>query len=125
MKQEESLQIVVCNYIKYQYPKVIFFSDMSGIRLTIGQSKKMKLMKSSKGLPDLFICEPRNGCHGLFIELKKDGGKLYKKDGVTPINEHVSEQIEMLKKLYLKGYYAEFAIGFGQAKFIIDNYLKL
>jgi len=125
MKEEESLHIAVCDYIKYQYPKVLFNTDLSGIKLTKGQAVKVKKMRNSRGWPDIFIAEPRKNCHGLFIELKKEGTKLYKKDGITPISDHIAEQIIMLHDLYLRGYYADFACGFYEAKKLIDNYLTL
>lgn len=121
---EESIQIAICNYIKYQYPKVLFNTDLSGIKLTIGQATKVKKMRSGRAWPDIFIAEPSISQYGLFIELKNDGQKLFKKDGITPINDHVKEQMEMLKLLRNKGYEAEFAIGFDDAKRIIDHYLN-
>lgn len=59
---------------------------------------------------------------GLYIEIKKDGEKLTKKDGSwrTP---HIAEQAEMLEKLRQAGYRAEFGIGFEKCKLIIDDYL--
>jgi len=122
-KYEESLQKAVCNYLKLQYPSVLFTSDASGIRLTIGQAVSMKNMKSGSGWPDLFIAEPKLNWHGLFIELKKSGEKLFKRDG-TPVTEHVKDQMAMISKLNNKGYLATFAIGFDQAKEIIDQYLR-
>lgn len=124
-KREENLQLAVSKYIKMQYPKVLFTSDASGVRLNMGQAVAMKAMKSGKGWPDMFIAEPSGDYHGLFIELKKEGEKLYKKDGVTPKTEHLEDQMVMIEKLHLKGYFACFAIGFDQAKTVIDNYLSI
>jgi hypothetical protein len=83
----------------------------------------------------MFIAEPRtlgNRClegllvepyHGLFIELKKAGTRIYKKDGTLVSNAHIREQFDMLESLRQAGYKAEFAIGFDEAKNIIDEYL--
>lgn len=60
--------------------------------------------------------------HGLYIELKKDGTRLKKKNGDWA-NEHIAEQAEVLEKLRERGYCAEFAVGFEEAKRIIDEYL--
>lgn len=123
-KKEESFHISLCMWLKLQYPHVIFFSESSGIRLTMGQAVKLKKLRSlSKGLPDLFIAEPRGIYHGLFIELKAAGVKCYKRDG-SPINDHFKEQKETLDKLKAKGYMATFGVGFDETKKIIDNYLK-
>lgn len=122
---EDSLQKSVCDYIKMQYPKVLFTSDASGVRLTMGQAVKMKNMKSCAGWPDLFIAEPRGKYNGLFIELKKEGEKIFKKDNETPKSDHIADQIEMIQKLKDRNYFADFSIGFNWAKEIIDWYLKL
>jgi hypothetical protein len=60
---------------------------------------------------------------GLYLEIKKEGTRLKKKDG-TWANEHIAEQVEMLNKLRARGYAAAFAVGFDGAQTIIDDYLK-
>jgi hypothetical protein len=122
---EKIIHKQVCQYIRMQYPEVLFNSDMAGaMKLTIGQAVQIKALRSNRGFPDITIYEPHNGFHGLFIELKKDGVKLYKKDGITPIDEHVAEQLHTIRLLTERLYYARICIGFDQAKFIIDEYLK-
>ena len=121
---EKTLHRGVCDYIRYQYPEVMFNTDLSGsMKLTIGQAVALKSLRSQRGFPDLTIYEPRNGWHGLFLELKKEGEKLYKKDG-SPTTPHISEQLECLLKLRLRGYCVAFAVGFDEAKMLIDDYLK-
>lgn len=121
---EEQLHRGVCSYLRLQHPKVMFNTDLSGIRLTQGQAKKLPGLRSSRGMPDLFIMEPRGSYHGLFIELKRDGEKLHQKNGKWK-NTHIEEQAEILSKLKMRGYKANFAIGFDEAREIIDEYLKL
>lgn len=60
--------------------------------------------------------------HGLFLELKKDGTRLKKKNGDWA-TEHIAAQAKMLDELYERGYAAEFVVGFDEAKKIIDEYL--
>lgn len=60
---------------------------------------------------------------GLMIELKREGTRIYKKNGELVSNEHIQEQAEMLNELRERGYAARFAVGFDQAKQIIDEYL--
>lgn len=60
---------------------------------------------------------------GLMIELKREGTRIYKKNGELVSNEHIQEQAEMLNELRERGYAARFAVGFDQAKQIIDDYL--
>lgn len=59
---------------------------------------------------------------GLFIELKRENTRLKKKDD-SWASEHIAEQAEVLERLRDEGYVAEFAVGFDEAKQIIDEYL--
>lgn len=60
--------------------------------------------------------------NGLFIELKKEGTRLKKKNGEWA-SEHIAEQAEILRKLADRGYEAQFAVGFDEAIELIDKYL--
>ncbi len=125
MNKEECLQFAICNYIKKQYPGVIFNSDLSGLRLNKVQAIKVKKIRSSNAWPDMFFPEPRDKYHGLYIELKVDHTTIVKKNGEMTANKHINEQLEMLKELNRRGYMAKFAVGYIMAKEIIDNYLNL
>ncbi len=126
-KTEESIQISVCKYLKLFYPDVIFTCDMAaGMRLTIGQAVKAQKLRSSRGLPDIIILEPRGGelgFAGLCIELKTE--KAANKNGTVKATDHTREQQEVLTRLEKKGYMAKFCIGFEDAKKTIDFYLSL
>lgn len=117
VSNEKAVHRQVCAYLKAQYPHVIFTSEASGIRLTIGQAKQIKALRSSRGLPDLMIFEPVPPFKGLFIELKREGVSVTGKD------EHIAEQAEVLCTLMTKGYYGDFAVGFDEAKSLIDDYM--
>lgn len=129
---EAQLQEQVAAYIRFQYPDTMFHSDFgSGIKLTPGQAIKQKRQNGGRrAWPDMFIAQSR--CqynpiadvwdHGLFIELKKNGTRLQKKDG-SWASEHLEEQAKVLQGLRERGYKAEFAVGFDEAKNLIDNYL--
>ena len=124
MKEEERLQQAISDYIRFQYPSVIFFCDYAaGLHLPIHIAKRAKRLRSHRGLPDIFIAQPKENIHGLFIEFKKQRIKLFKKNGqyATP---HIAEQAEMMKKLSEKNYAVSFACGFDEAKKIIDGYLS-
>lgn len=145
---ETVLQIAVADYLTLQYPDVLFHSDYgSGVKLTLRQAAIQKRQNGGrKSYPDMFIAQPAKhwvedrdgGCHihqahGLYLELKKDGEKLYpgkraknrfkSKDGKEYKTEHLMEQADCLYDLRQRGYCAEFAIGFNEAKRIIDEYL--
>jgi len=111
-------------YMKLQYPKVFYHFDAAGLNLSKAQAGMQKAIQKGRGFPDLFIAEPRGEFHGLFIELKKEGEVLYKRNGEA-VTEHVQEQINCINLLRAKGYCAGFAIGFNEAKTVIDSYFIL
>lgn len=113
----------VCKWLKEEYPAVMFNTDMSGMRLSMGMAMHAKRVRSHNGMPDLFIIESRKNFSGLFIELKRTGEKLFMKDGTTPVSDHVAEQFIVRHELMKRGYKCEFAIGLENAKKIIQEYL--
>lgn len=122
MRPEEQIQIQLCQYLKLQYSKVIFISEPSGIRVSMGLAKKLKAMRSSHSHADLYILEPRGGFYGLILELKAKG--IHKKNGELFADQHLRDQALTIKKLNKKGYKACFATSFNEAKKIIDEYMK-
>lgn len=128
--KESELQVLVADYIRVRYPDALFHSDFgSGIKLTPGQAMKQKRQNGGRrAWPDMFIAEPHLDTTilkisaGLFLELKKEGTRLKKKNGEWA-NDHIAEQALVLEELQKRGYVAEFAVGFDQAKELIDKYL--
>lgn len=118
---EKKLHEQICTYLKLQYPNVVFNTDLSGIKLTIGQAKQLKKVRSSKGFPDIFIYEPKFKYAGLFLEVKKESP--FKKDGELKTDTHLKEQFYFHEKLHLKGYFGGFVWTFEGAKELIDKYL--
>jgi len=129
---EAELQSQVADYLRFRYPSVLFHSDFgSGVKLTMGQAIRQKRQNGGRrAWPDMFIAHPNcyENCgadiwtHGLFIELKREGTRIRKKNGEFA-SEHIKEQWEILGALTLRGYKAEFACGFDEAKKLIDDYL--
>lgn len=123
---EKELQKAVSKYLKLQYPKVIFTSESSGIKLTMGQAKAIKAMRSpERGLPDMIILEPKGEYRGLMIELKAESNSPFKKDGTLKKDEHIKEQQKCLAELTKRGYKAVFAVGIDEAIATIDDYMRL
>ena len=131
---ELELQTQVADYLRLQRPYVLFHSDFgSGIKLTMGQAvKQRRLQGGRRSWPDMMVAETvlkrrEDGTYtaysGLFIELKKEGTRIFKKDGTLVSDAHIREQFDMLEQLRRRGYVAEFACGFDEAKKIIDEYL--
>ena len=124
-KKEEQLSKAVSRYLKLQYPDVVFTCDSSGIRLTIGQATALKAQRSTHKIPDMIILKPNAEYHGLILELKSDDSSPFLKDGSLSKGQHIQEQNQTLTALLNIGYYAVFAVGFDNAKKIIDDYMKL
>lgn len=135
--REHDIYRLIAQYLQVKYPDVIYRFDLAAdLKLTMGQARKHKTLHPHRGYPDLFIAEPlgylgerfpdsvagQMEVAGLFLELKKDGTRLKKKNGewATP---HIAEQAEMLARLVKRGYMAEFAVGIDEALEIIDEYL--
>ena len=124
--REEKIQEQFCQWIKIQYPKVIFSCDLSsGMKLTIGQSVKATKMRSSRGLPDFTAYEPKDKYCGFVLELKRKGVTIFKQDGNLVSDKHIQEQYVILQRLQVKGYYAEFAIGIEDAMNQFNKYMSL
>lgn len=148
--KESTLQCHVADYLRLRYPNVLFHSDYGSGAFLKGSQQRTQARQNGyrKGWPDLFIAEGRGYfvtrgdkppafgnfictvgetdlyiCNGLFIELKRDGERILKKKDLTYASEHIKEQAEMLNELLKRGYAARFAVGFDQAKQIIDEYL--
>jgi len=129
MITEKQLHLQICTYLKLQYPKVIFNTDASGMKMSIGEAVRVKKLRSSNSIPDIVIYEqyyPNINLNlsyaGLFLEVKAK--TPYKKDGKLKAGEHLQKQNNMLNSLNEKGYKAVFVWEFEQAKEIIDKYLK-
>lgn len=73
----------------------------------------LKEMGVQAGVPDLFLPVPRNGFHGLFIEMKRNA----KTARVSP------EQKAWIQALTDQGYRAVVCYGFEQARDAIVEYL--
>lgn len=123
-RPEEILHFQICDYLKAQYPKIIFISEASGVRVTQGVAKKLKRMRSNHVHLDLYILEPKKGYHGLVLELKVKDIYQKKNPELFLKSDHVNDQSKTIQLLNNKGYLSTFAIKFEQTKKIIDEYLN-
>lgn len=124
-KQEENIHNALCDYLRLQYPHVVFTSDASGVFVGMNRAKIMSRQRSADKIPDLLIFEPRGKWRGLFIEIKVDRSKVFKKNGEFKKDEHVMGQYQTLCKLDAKGYFATFGFGVDHCISIIDDYMNL
>nr|DAT10637.1 MAG TPA: Nuclease [Caudoviricetes sp.] len=124
IKKEEILHLKVCDYLRKNYPDVLFRTDFSsGMKMSPGQAAKHKKFQKGRAWPDLFIAESNNFASGLFLEIKAEDVIVFNMNGKVRKNKHLIEQDKMLKELRKKGYRARFAIGYNQAIFEIQQYL--
>ena len=120
---EYQLYRMIAAYLRLQYPKVTYHFDYAGLNLSKAQAGQMKAIQHSRGFPDLMILHPTNG-KILFLELKADGVKLFNRYGEC-VTEHIVEQARWLGELNgCNGVEAYFAVGFGQARELIDLFLN-
>ena len=109
---EAGVQTLIVNYLKFQYPSILYCASAGGMFTSMKQAIKMKMTGYVKGFPDLQICEPNEKYHGLFIEVKTEKGVVSK------------EQKEWIKQLNKRGYYATYVKGSEEAIKLIDAYFK-
>jgi hypothetical protein len=109
---EDEEQITLATWLTKQ--GIRFYAIPNGGRRNLREAVKLKRTGLSPGVPDICIPIPSGCYHGLYIELKRQkGGKLS------------TEQINWLEFLRERGYYADVAFGFEEAKQIVLYYLGL
>jgi hypothetical protein len=84
----------------------------NGGRRNKAEAAKLKAMGVRKGIPDLFLPIPRQGYHGLYIEMKR-----LKNGKVSP------DQQKEIARLKADGYAVEVANGSEEAKGKVLRYL--
>ena len=105
-------------FILKKYPMLeLMFAINNGLKLSIGQAVKAKRTGTNKGTPDIMLPCPKNlgsifAIAGLFIEMKKKGGRL------SP------EQKDKIAKLTAVGYKCVVCYSAIEAIREIEEYLK-
>lgn len=124
-KREENIHNAVCKYLDLQYPNVMYITDLSGIKLTIGQAVQAKKQRcKSFKLLDLNILHPNGHYNGLCIEIKKDVNEVFTKKGDVRNSEHIQAQSKSIQHLQSVGYKSSFGCGFDHCKQLIDDYMN-
>lgn len=101
---------IVCK--QYNLPKFALYSCPNGGSRNVIEAVNLKKGGVRAGIPDLTLCVPRNGFHGLYIEMKY--GK----------NKPSKEQTEVLTFLQQQDYQVAVCYDWLEAKTLIENYLK-
>lgn len=126
---EAAIYEALARYINLQYPGLVYHFDLSGVNNPSKYSRAMYSRLNGRAYPDLFVAVTMlipgtvSAYHGLFIEIKREGTRLVKRDG-TWADKHVEEQAAMLDALNREGYAAVFGVGLDQCIEIIDAYMK-
>jgi len=124
-RTEAQLSAITANYLRSL--AIPFNVDvLAGVKLTMRQGAMAKKQGKTKSWPDIFIAVARHGYHGLYIEQKKWGERVFKVRSPNEYaNDHILKQALMLHRLESEGYKAVFAVGWVETKWIIDNYLSV
>jgi hypothetical protein len=88
----------------------VFAIPMGGARDKV-TGARMKAEGARAGVPDIFVAVPARGKHGLFIEMKVEGGRLSQK------------QKEWRERLLAQGYGHATCFGVDDAIGVLDLYL--
>lgn len=114
----------ICAYIRKRYPWAWFTHELAeGLPASI--RKRIKGLRSYRGVADIIIFMPRGDFHGMFLEVKKETEKVFKKDGSLRKDVHLQEQHDFLSLMRCLGFYAEFCVGDKDGKNQIDKYFSL
>ena len=99
-------------------PTNLMFAIPMGGKRDMREAVRMKAQGSKAGVPDMCLPVPRNGSHGLYIELKRP---IVKGDAKPVVS---AEQKYWLSELNKQGYQAVVCYGWPEAKTVIEEYLK-
>lgn len=112
--QEQSALFMWAAYQRGKYPELdLLYHIPNGGKRNIVTAAKLKAQGVKAGVPDLFLPVARNGCHGLYIEMKRiRGGKL------SP------QQTSWMDALQRQGYAVAVCKGAEEAQSVILNYLR-
>lgn len=113
---EDNEQILLFEWATLQsckYPELeLLFHIPNGGKRNAQEAARFKRMGVKPGVPDLMLPVPRNGYHGLWIEMKSPKGKTSK------------NQKDMLEKLNKQRYKAVVCFSWEEAAQIIKDYLE-
>lgn len=110
--QEQEALLRWVSFAMCKYPDFRIFHIPNEGKRSRASGASLKRQGLQKGVPDIFVAVARGGYHGLFIEMKRKGGKPSK------------EQMQWLDDLNKNGYRAVICYGWEQAAETIKNYME-
>lgn len=121
---EDMLCTKIAEYLKDNYPDVLFLFDMSGYHLSQRQASKAKTQRADGfRVPDLLILKDSEKYGLLALEVKTKGTKLFRKDGKFVADKHLNEQKNSILRLRKYNQCADFGIGYVDCIKKINDYL--
>ena len=110
-QEQKSLFKWWCVYSRHA-PHLVMYHIPNGGRRDAITGARLKAEGVVAGVPDIFLAVPRQGFHGLYVELKRQkGGSLE------------SSQEDIIARLRQAGYRVEVCKGWTAAREVIENYL--
>lgn len=114
LEQRALIQWVQLNLKIYPDLELIFAVGNGGVRSKV-EAGIMKAEGVKAGVCDLMLPVARKGFHGMFIELKVSNRK----------EASVSRsQIDFIERVRRRGYFADVAYGWDEARGMLEGYLK-
>jgi hypothetical protein len=109
--QQQVVEWARLAHMSGKYPNLdMLHCSLNGVKLSGTQAKIAKGQGMLSGVPDLFLPVPKNGFHGLFIEMKSEKGRLS------------TNQTWFLSKVELLGYKIAVCYSANEAIKTIENY---
>ena len=105
-------QVKVVQHFRAFYPDIIIAAIPNGGDRTASERVRLHSEGVLAGMPDLCVLEPKNGFHGLFVEMKTKAGVVS------------SKQSDVNLQLNAKGYRAVIARSAAEAIKTIEDYLN-
>jgi hypothetical protein len=113
-RSEHTEQTLLVARVRHFYPWAIIAAVPNGGFRRKAEAVRLKAEGVLPGFPDLILQEPRGGCHGAVVEMKKTtGGRVSEK------------QADIHAKLRVRGYHVIVAHGVEEAWRQVEEYLKL
>lgn len=111
--QEQKALMEWVEIAKNQYPQLkALFAIPNGEKRDISVAKRLKAEGVSAGVPDLFLAHPTFFFNGLFVEMKRKGGKISQ------------EQQGWIERLNCNGYQVSVCYSAGEAIEVIKKYIS-
>jgi hypothetical protein len=117
LNKEDHLQIQVSEWLKYQYPGLIWIHVPNEGKRSPYEQYLFKQLGSESGVSDMIFFKAIGKYHGLVIELKViyDSGKK---------NYPTKNQKEFLRAMKEENWYATVAWTFEEATTVIHDYMQ-